>query len=688
MKTTKEEMLRSYKEECFKQVMPYAYEMVYADEPEKEGDTEGAGRHPSGRIILFPDDNANVLNFEGINEDYVVFVSREGVYEPDLIERLLSDAKGADVVYPDEDFTTDITADLSDINVRIRTLRTPWRKPEYSPDTIVSFPYIETCFAIKTPFARFVPAIKRSPEIGDNVRCRDFLLRALERAQSIVHVPKILYHRDLSALLPGREEIEDSEIFAALYERYTKPGYLLCREAAEKRRGINVIPTLDKKNKDKTCLVSVIIPSKDQPRTLKECIRNLRINAGNVAYEIIVVDNGSTDENRDIIERYVTQLPGDRGTYIYEKMDFNYSVMCNMGAQAAKGDFLLFLNDDVFAITEGFMEKMLVYAARSYVGAVGAKLLFPDDISIQHIGVMNTHRGPVHKLAGLADDKIHYYCRNRFAWNVLAVTGACLMTQREKYYQIGGFCDKMEIGYNDIDLCVRFVEAGFRNVVNNECVLTHHESLARGEDAQSDDKSQRLKNERMILYSMHPWLLSNPDPFYGQMLDVDTIEIKCGIVPDYQKADEWNKAKELDTIPAKRSDKVCMSIDSCGIERSISADAKDAYVIEGWGIHTKWDNALTKKNLVLIPLDEDDNEMSSCIVATVSPKYRTDVGEVFPDAVNAHLAGFVCRIPFDAIDPHKRYRISVLVRKTTGIKSRRMAPGDIYEPRRGIVKDE
>lgn len=174
MSAAKDNQLLAYKEECFKQTMPYAYELAYMSEGDAADQKEDSDLAPSGRIILFPDDNANILNFEGINEEYVIFVDRRGVCEPDMVRCLTLQGMGADIVYPDEDFTTDTGADLSDVNVRIRTLRTPWRKPDYSPDTVVSFPYIETCFAIKTKFARLVPAMKPSPEIGDNVRCRDF----------------------------------------------------------------------------------------------------------------------------------------------------------------------------------------------------------------------------------------------------------------------------------------------------------------------------------------------------------------------------------------------------------------------------------------------------------------------------------------------------------------------------------
>ena len=346
------------------------------------------------------------------------------------------------------------------------------------------------------------------------------------------------------------------------------------------------------------------------------------------------------------------------------------------------------MNDDVDAITEGFMEKMAVYAARSYVGAVGAKLLFPDDVSIQHIGVMNTDRGPVHKLAGSDDRYVQYYCRNQFAWNVLAVTGACLMISREKYYQIGGFYDKMEIGYNDVDLCVRLVEAGYFNVVDNECVLTHHESLSRGTDAKSDAKSERLAEERKLLYERHGWLKGGRDPFYGYGLDTHTTQIRCGVVPDHQITDLRNKVKELSRLPGKVSDKARMSIDRCGMERRIAEDAEDAFVIEGWGLYPTWDNAAVDKFVILLPLDENDESGRECLVATTSPQYRTDIGEVFCDAQNVDLAGFVCRIPVSSLDQHMRYRIGVVLKKRTGIKSCRIALGDIYEPRRGIVKDE
>ena len=686
MANSKDEAYVKYKEEVFKQSMPYPYEMVYLSDTDKGTDEGSLSAPVTGKIVRFPNEGTNVLNFEGITEDYIIFVSSEGVYEPELEHLLLSESFGADVIYCDEDFSTDITADISDINIRITTLRTPYRKPDFSPDTIASFPYIETCFAVRTVYARSVPTLRKSEELSDNVRCLDFLMRALERTSRIAHVPRILFHRDLQSLM-GKSDvalISDQEIYAALYCRYLSDDYRMLSEAALNRCNFNEMPP----EKKDLPLVSIIIPSKDNPVLLRECIRNIRINSGAVSYEIIVVDNGSSDKNREYLEKYISELPGNRGTYIYEYGEFNFSHMCNIGAEAAKGDFLLFMNDDVDAIEEAFLEKMLVYAAREHVGAVGVKLLYPENGCIQHIGVFDTYRGPVHKLNTYSDSKVQYFCRNRFAWDVLAVTGACLMVDREKYFKVGGFNDKMKVGYNDVDLCAKLIENGFFNVVNNDCTLIHHESLSRGDDSGNDEKALRLRSERDYFYDLHPWLMLHRDPYYGYKLDEDTIAIKSIVVPDYQKADYRNRVKIIEKLPAV-SDKVNMSVDYCGIERGIGRDCEDAYVIEGWCLDTKSDNALFEKYLVLLPLEENGDIGKEKIAATTCPKMRKDVCEVFPGTVNSMLAGFTCRIPFSQISDDKQYRIGVLLKKKTGFRKYRLTLGDyIYEPRRGIITDK
>lgn len=684
MRKWKEEALLSYKEECFKQTMPYQYEIAYLDEGGKlEGNPPTSA---SGTIMYFPDENDNILNFEGINTDYIVFVNKAGVAEKNFVSRLLSAANGADIVYCDEDFINDINADIEDINVRIRNLRTPWRKPEYSPDTLLNFPYIETCFAIRTIFARNVPVLKRTPEISDNVRVWDFLLRATERTNRIVHVSDVLYHRDLKHLLDTKlnpSQVPDEEIYKALEQCYNKPEYLLCKEAAAKRRGLFNLPEVTGDEP----LVSIIIPSKDQPKLLKECIRRIRYNSGNIPYEIIVVDNGSTEDAKAEIEKYIDELPNKIGRYIYNEFDFNFSKMCNIGAMEAKAPYLLFLNDDIEATQERFLERMLEYASMMHVGAVGVKLLYPETGCIQHAGVTDIDRGPTHKLITLSDEQIHYYGRNRYVWNVLAVTAACLMVDREKYFQVGGFSDKMKVGYNDVDLCLKLFESGYFNVVINEFSLIHHESVSRGSDAASDAKSERLNEERKLLYDAHKWLSKHEDPFYNKWLDVDTIEIKSKVVADYQKTDFRNKAKMLPKFPGRVSEHVQFSIDRCGIERAIDASVEDAYVFDGWALNDKKDNAFIKKYMILVPIDDEGNDGKECIVTTVSSKYRSDIKEVFPDVPNSLLSGFECRIPVTKLEEGRRYRLGVCTKGMGKFEKYKLKLGNIYEPGRGIITE-
>lgn len=682
MSKWKAEAIKRYKEECFKQTRPYQFEVACIDD---EGEVPN-GNSPlsaKGTIIYFPDADRNVMNFEGINTEYLVFVCKDGVASPDLVSRLIEKGAGADIIYPDEDFITDVNGNLEDPNQRIRLLRTPWRKPDYSPDTLLSFPYVETCFAIRTAFARMVPAIKKSAEISDKVRIWDFILRATERTNRITHVSEILYHRDLKAYAIDKDIIADEDIYEALKGEYSKAGYQLCKEAAEKRRGLKEEVWREIEGP----VVSIIIPSKDNPEMLKDCIRSIRMNAGNTKYEIIVVDNGSEGENLAKIERMIDNLPTGLATYIYEPFEFDFSRMCNIGANAAKAPFLLFLNDDIDVTTDRFMDMLLKYACLNHVGAVGAKLLYPEDDKIQHVGVTNINKGPTHKLVTKSDKTTHYYCRNLYAWDVLAVTGACLMIAREKYFQVGGFSDKMKVGYNDVDLCVKLVECGYFNIVNNNCVLIHRESISRGSDALSQEKMDRLKRERESFYEVHQWLLTRSDPFYNQYLDMDTIEIKSSIVADYQMTDMRNKVSKLNRLPARVSDKVKFSIDRTSFEWGIRKDASDAYVYDGWALFDKKDNALFKKYLILVRLDEEDNLTKECLIATVSPKYRPDLADVFVDAENVYLSGFECRIPADKLDEGGRYRIGMCLKKLGGTKNIKISLGDLYEPGRGIITE-
>src|SRR5262249_30246175 len=153
---------------------------------------------------------------------------------------------------------------------------------------------------------------------------------------------------------------------------------------------------------------------------------------------------------------------------------FNWSAVNNLGAQHATGDYLLFLNDDMEVLGPGWIEALLEFAQQKEIGAVGAKLLFPDG-GLQHVGVTVLDGKPGHPFYGYPKQHTGYYCRNVLPHNCAAVTGACLMTRREVFHELGGFDESFPLNYNDVDYCLRLRQAGYRIVYTPHATLSHYE---------------------------------------------------------------------------------------------------------------------------------------------------------------------------------------------------------------------
>ncbi len=269
----------------------------------------------------------------------------------------------------------------------------------------------------------------------------------------------------------------------------------------------NRVPEESKREKNAKGRVSIIIPSKDNYNVLERCIKSIREKSTYRDYEIIVADNGSSS----LVKEKYSAL-ADK--YIYYKTDFNFSRMCNMGAERAEGEHLLFLNDDTQVISPDWLEKMVSLASLDNTGAVGAKLLYPDSGKIQHCGIINISNGPVHAFIGQEDSDELYFGMNRYDHNCIAVTAACLCIEKEKFQ---GFDQSFKVAYNDVDLCFSLYEKGLYNVVCNEAVLLHFESLSRGNDLADKAKMKRLLDERKRLYRKHIKLVGK-DPFYSRRL--------------------------------------------------------------------------------------------------------------------------------------------------------------------------
>lgn len=614
------------------------------------------------------------------------------------------------IAYADEDFYWE------DLAHRMQ----PWFKPCYSPDTMLSFNYWGHLLAVKTELLSYVlsgdEVMSKNEKAKQSVRFYDLCLCLEEAVQrrcrlddtslqeSICHIESVLYHR---AYEPSDELLRDIEKCKNPEERFqmaeqclvreleaghylTGAGkeYVPVREAALVRRGMKGIlqsgqnPDLyhvvydtsisgrercaRAQSEDRHIpphhAVSVVIPSKDHPEMLKRCLQSFRERTDYQYYEWIVVDNGSSGENRSKMEA----LRKEYGfTYLYEEMPFNFSKMCNMGAAKATGDLILLMNDDVEIIEHDWLRRMAGQALQTHVGAVGAKLWYAGTQNIQHAGITNMPVGPSHKLIGLPDDRDYYYGRNQVSYNMIGVTGACLMVSRGKYEEVGGLDESMAVSYNDVDFCFKLIEAGYYNVQRNDVVLYHHESLSRGLDELDRGKWERLLTEKEKLYEKHP-RMKGRDIYYHKALIDNAIDYRCNYIFAHEDRLHTASVKmpEAEWLKNAKTGSLRFTVEGVEIQQKIASEERDIIRIKGWCYVPGADNALYDKQVLLQRLDSANGEYYS---AVPSAWHRKDVEDVFPMERNVGLAGFVLRVSREELQPGT-YRIGMLCTNEQGDK--------------------
>lgn len=513
------------------------------------------------------------------------------------------------ILYGDEDF-------LNEQGIR----ENPWYKPCWSPDTYLSQFYVGSVIAVKKSLLEKNYLFSTPQEIRPILTPCIKLAGGFEKGcRTIARCPQVLFH------------VTDRKVWEK---------YLASAETV-----------LNGKEGVETEKVSVIIPSKDNPEVLGKCLESLRKTSGP---EIIVVDNGSSPENKRKIEELTRGMK-----YIYEPMEFNFSRMCNIGADAAGGKYLLFLNDDIEVCGEDWLYAMKAKARLPYVGAVGLKLYYPDSNRIQHAGITNLPVGPVHKMQFTLDEGSIYFDRNRADMNCLAVTGACLLIDKEKYMEVGGLKESLRVAYNDVDLGFALYEAGYQNVVINTHYAYHHESLSRGSD-ETREKQARLQKEREHLYEMHP-ALKGKDPYFPSELSIDGPDVR--IVPGYYNA---RNTVQKASMEAARFDSAQIRVDNClllGIEQS------EKSMIRGYAVVLGDNNACYDRFVVLAEEEEltGSGNRSMCpenvwLIST-EPQYRQDLEENIPDQVGAPMCGFhvsLSEAEQSKLVPGREYRVGVL----------------------------
>ncbi len=593
--------------------------------------------------------------------------------------------------------------------------QTPWLKPDWSPDNFFSCFYFGAFVAVPTikvseflqkhgvaertereEEADLLADVQSESELQQGKQEDQVLYELLAdylkengaftgwkmASHVVVHIPQVLMHTKVSSY----EHWKNLHLSEKIQEQMRACGREKVKDGSEE----NVIGDVPADIPVPT--VSVIIPSKDHPDVLFRCLDSFVDKTSGlgtkVKTEFIIVDNGSSQENKNRIEQKLKKINNTR--YLYKELPFNFSYMCNWGAQEAQGDYLLFLNDDMEIVDADWLTLLMEKAVLPYVGAVGAKLLYPDTDIIQHAGITNLRVGPAHKLQFAHDKEDHYFGQNRGVHDMLGVTGACLLVKKTIFEKVGGFDETLAVAFNDVDLCYKIYEEGYYNVVRNDLFLFHHESLSRGKDGESEEKQLRLLREKDYLYEKHQDLYGK-DPFYHPYLTTDMLETEYTPAFRYQVdlTMPWAKVKECtQEVLAAREDECLVIGMECAMDiykwkygvspekrKEKCLDKEDqGYYFQGYSFVIGSDNACYKKELLLRRITDGkqravensagkDEKISQPVIYSISieKKYREDIKTNLKDQVNVDLTGYAAKLKPGAV-PAGKYQFGMLAK--------------------------
>jgi glycosyltransferase involved in cell wall biosynthesis len=511
---TPERFLRDAIESVLHQIYPH-WELCIADDASTELSVKYLLKEyaeKDSRIkVNFRTENGHISRasnsaLELATGEYIALLDHDDLLTPDALYEmalLINRHPEADMIYSDED----------KIDEQNR-LKDPFFKPDWCPDSFLSRMYTCHLGVYRHSIIQEIGGFRVGYEGSQDY---DLVLRFTEKAQHIFHIPKILYHWRVhpASTATGNQNVKlyafeaaEKAITEAIHRR-GEPGkvtgipYYLGNYSV--RYQIH-----DYKK------VSVIIPTRDLAPVLSRCLDSIFTKTKYPHYEVIVIDNGSVqDETKKLFEKWKQKEPERFKCYPLD-IPFNYPRLNNYATTVAEGEYFLFLNNDTEVLDSDWMEAMVEQAQRPSIGAVGALLLYDND-TIQHAGV----------ILGIGDVAGHshrhfpvttpgYVCQVKTVNNYSAVTGACLMCRREVFESIGGFDEELAIAYNDVDLCLKMVEKGYRNVYLSHVVLYHYESRSRGYD---DTPEKELVRQQEAAIFQRRWRhFIKHDPCYSPHL--------------------------------------------------------------------------------------------------------------------------------------------------------------------------
>lgn len=442
---------------------------------------------------------------EAATGDFVCFFDHDDIFEPDLLfeyARAIESNSEIDLLYCDEDKL------LED-----GFYSQPFFKPDFSIDLLRNNNYICHMLTVRKSVLDSLP--KAGSEF-DGAQDHNLTLKVAEVARVVHHVPKVLYHWRMSASSTAANA--DSKPYATIAGIKAVSDHLerlgIKAKVEQSRRPFTYKITYDVTGEP---LVSIIIPSKDAVNLLDTCIKSIIEKTTYANYEIVIIENNSTDEKTfDYYDEITSRYEFVR--VIKWDYEFNFSKLMNFGAKHANGEYLVLLNNDTELLSADWIERMLGICQRKEVGIVGVRLLYKDD-TIQHAGLCVTGGVAGHLNRALPKGNWGYFALADAEQNFSAVTAACLMVQKSLFNEVGGFTEELAVAFNDVDFCLKVRESGKLIVYTPEVELYHYESISRGEE---DSPQKKIRFHREVAYMNNKWAAyyMAGDPYINENFDM------------------------------------------------------------------------------------------------------------------------------------------------------------------------
>lgn len=421
----------------------------------------------------------------------------------------------ADVLYTDED-------KLDRAGRRID----PFCKPGFSPERLRSQMYLGHLGVYRRELVEKVGGFRQG---FDGSQDHDLALRTTERARRVVHIPRVLYHwrqsDNSTAASPESKAWAYEAGVRAVQSHLDRIGMPATAVQEEGYTGVVLVePSLDEHP-----LVSIIVPTAGSQRIVageqvdlaRRCLTSIVERSTYPNYEIVAVVDRSAEDRLDQslrdIDPHVRTLRNPR--------PFNFAEACNLGRDHARGSILLFLNDDTEVVTPSWIERMVLFADLDGVGVVGALLLYANGC-IQHAGLVGRGGGVGHRFMGGRAELVREFSMLGVQSNLLAVTGACIAVRADRYDEVGGMAAEFPLAFNDVDLCLKLLAQGYRNVFDPRTVLLHHESSSRDPAVKPEEITAMNRRWRDLLHDDpydHPYMRVEgfeqfqPSSFYVRM---------------------------------------------------------------------------------------------------------------------------------------------------------------------------